>query len=98
MKGRLQDILRQECKKEGIEILGGLVGQDYVYMQLKCPARLAPAKISQLLKGRSSRLMQDENPHIKNDLRLRGSFWEEGYFCYSFGEKTEEDIQEIVGW
>ncbi|MDR2167596.1 MAG: IS200/IS605 family transposase [Clostridiales bacterium] len=98
IKKRLQEILRQDCKQEGIEILGGLVGKDYVYMRIKCPARLAPSKIAQLLKGRSSRLMQEEYPDIKNDLRLRGSLWNDGYLCYTFGEATEEDIREIIGW
>ncbi|GIO24194.1 hypothetical protein J11TS1_27750 [Oceanobacillus sp. J11TS1] len=48
----------------------------------------------QYLKGRSSRLLQDEFPELK---RYWGQhLWERGYFCSTVGTVTEEIIRNYI--
>ena len=73
----------------------GSVGKEHVHMLISCPTHIAPAKIVQYLKGRSSRLIQEEFPELKKrywgqHLRARG------YFCATVGAVTEEMIREYI--
>ncbi|WP_423201780.1 transposase [Edaphobacter modestus] len=38
---------------------------DHIHMLMSVPPQLAPAKLVQYLKGRSSRMLQDEFPQLK---------------------------------
>ena len=56
---------------------------------------MAPAKIVQYLKGRSSRLLQDEFPSLHK--RYWGQhLWGRGCFCGTVGAVTEEMIKKYV--
>jgi putative transposase len=64
-------------------------------MLISCPTSLAPSKIVQYLKGRSSRLIQDEFPELKK--RYWGQhLWARGYFCATVGSVTKETIQNYI--
>ena len=92
---RARDILRQGCEANGIVILKGSVGADHVHMLLSCPTDMAPSKIMQLLKGRSSKMLQDEFPELKK--RYWGQhMWARGYFCGTVGEVDEETIKAYI--
>lgn len=41
------------------------MGGNHVHLLLSCPPILAPSKIVQYLKGRSSRLLQEQFPELK---------------------------------
>lgn len=62
---RLRELIRQGCEARGITIVQGSIGKDHVHVLLSCPPSLAPSKIVQYLKGRSSRLLQEEYPELK---------------------------------
>ena len=92
---RTRDLLRQICLSRDIVIIKGSVGRDHVHMLISCPTRLSPAKIVQYLKGRSSRLLQEEFPHLKK--RYWGKhLWARGYFCATVGAVTEEIVKEYI--
>jgi putative transposase len=92
---RTRELIRQGCEARGITILQGSVGKDHIHLLLSCPPSLAPSKILQYLKGRSSRLLQDEFPELKK--RFWGQhLWERGYFCATVGTVTEEIIRNYI--
>ena len=92
---RARELLIQGCQARGITIIKGHVSKDHVHMLLSCPTDLAPSKIAQYLKGRSSRLIQDEFPELKK--RYWGQhLWARGYFCATSGTVTDEMIQEYI--
>jgi len=95
IKPRLQVILRQVCAERGVQILGGNIGTNHVYMKLDCPAHQPPADIVKRLKGRASKILRDEFPVLR-DLKLEGSLWEDGYFCHSFGNDDEELVRKYI--
>jgi putative transposase len=92
---RLRELLIQGCESRGITIVEGSVGKEHVHMLISCPTRIAPAKIVQYLKGRSSRLIQDEFPELKK--RYWGQhLWARGYFCAAVGTVTQEMIRGYI--
>jgi putative transposase len=92
---RARELIRQSCMSREITILKGHVAKDHVHLLLSCPPGLSPAKVVQYLKGRSSRLLQQEFSHLRK--RYWGKhLWARGYFCVSVGEATSEQIREYI--
>jgi len=64
-------------------------------MLVSCDPTIAPAKLVQYLKGRSSRKLQDEFPELRK--RYWGQhLWARGYFCASVGAVDEETIKKYI--
>ena len=92
---RLRELLIQGCTARGMTIIEGSIGKDHVHMLVSCPTNLAPSQIAQYLKGRSSRLIQDEFPELKK--RYWGQhLWARGYFCATVGSVTKETVQNYI--
>jgi putative transposase len=92
---RARELIRQSCMSRELKILKGDVGKDHGQLLVSCPPALSPAKIMQYLKGRSSRLLQQEFPHLKK--RYWGQpLWARGYFCATVGTVTTEQIREYI--
>ncbi len=92
---RLRELIRQGCEARKIKIIEGSVGKDHVHILLSCPPTMAPSKIVQYLKGRSSRMIQDEFPELKK--KYWGQhLWARGYFCATVGSVNEETIKKYI--
>lgn len=92
---RTRELLRQSCMSREIKILQGHVAKDHVHLLVSCPPTLSPAKVVQYLKGRSSRLLQQEFSHLKK--RYWGQHrWARGDFCARVGEASTEQIREYI--
>ena len=92
---RARELIRQSCMSRDIKILRGHVSKDHVHLLVSCPPSLSPAKVMQYLKGRSSKMLQDEFPHLKKRYWGR-HLWARGYFCATVGAVTEELIHEYI--
>jgi len=92
---RCRDLLIQDCESLDIEILKGVVSKDHVHMHIEYPSKLSVSWILKQLKGRSSRLLQNEFSHLKK--RYWGNhFWASGYGAWSTGNITDEMVQEYL--
>ena len=92
---RAREILKQGCEANGFVILKGSLSSDHVHMLSSCPTDVAPSKIMQILKGRSSRMLQEEFPELKK--KYWGQhMWGRGYFCGTVGEVDEETIRNYI--
>lgn len=92
---RARKLIRQGCEARGITIWQGSVRKDHIHLLLSCPPSMALSKILQYLKGRSSRLLQDEFLELKK--RYWGQhLWVRGYFCATVGTVTEEIIRNYI--
>lgn len=92
---RVRELIRQSCMSRDIKILKGHVAKDHIHLLVSCPPVLSPAKVMQYLKGRSSRLLQQEFSHLRK--RYWGQhLWARGYFCSTTGEITTAQIQEYI--
>jgi len=62
---RTRDLIRQSCEARELVIIRGAVSPDHVHMLVSAPAHLAPSKMVQFIKGRSSRRLQEEFPELR---------------------------------
>ena len=62
---RARELIRQSCMSRDVKILKGHIAKDHVHLLVSCPPSLSVAKIVQYVKGRSSRLLQEEFSHLK---------------------------------
>ena len=92
---RMRTIIREVCMSHDIKILKGVVGNNHIHLLLSTPPSMAPSKLVQLLKGKSSFKIQQEFPELKK--RYWGQhIWARGYFCASTGNITDELVKEYL--
>jgi len=99
MRGRVaeraRELTRQICAARDLAIVRGAISPDHVHMLLSAPPDLAPAKVVQYIKGRSSRLLQEEFAELRK--RYWGQhLWARGYFCATVGAVDEELIKRYI--
>lgn len=92
---RCRDLLRQTCNALDINIIKGVVSKDHIHMHLSYPPKLSISEIVKRLKGRSSRKLLQEFPHLKKRY-WGGHFWAIGYGSWSVGNITEEILQKYL--
>ena len=92
---RARELIRQSCMSRDIHILQGHVSVDHVHILVSSPPGLSAAKIIQYVKGRSSRMLQDEFSHLKKRYWGR-HLWARGYFCATVGTVMEEQIRDYI--
>lgn len=95
VKIRCRDLLVQVCDAEDVRILKGVVSKDHVHMHVEYPPRLAIAELVKRLKGRSSRILQLEYPHLQKRYWGR-HFWAIGYGAWSTGNITDEMVEQYL--
>ena len=92
---RARDLIRQSCQAREMVIVRGAVSPDHIHMLLSVPPHLAPSKVVQYLKGRSSRRLQEEFPELRK--KYWGQhLWARGYFCATVGAVDEKTIREYI--
>ena len=92
---RTRDIIRQVCEKFGVEIIRGNISPDHVHIFVSIPPQYSVSKIIQNIKGRSSRVLQQEFPSIRREYWGR-HFWGIGFFCVTSGNVTDEMIIKYI--
>ena len=91
----VRGLIRQICQGNDIEILAGHVRPDHVHLLLSVPPHLAPSRVMQAIKGKTSHHL------LMNRRKLREEFWgrhlwARGYFVCSSGNVTDEMIAEYI--
>ena len=99
LRGRVaergREVIRQICAAREVVVVRGAISPDHIHMLLSVPPGLAPAKVVQYIKGRSSRLLQREFPELGK--RYWGQhMWARGYFCATVGAVDEATIKEYI--
>jgi putative transposase len=92
---RCRELIIQICDAEDVKILKGVVSKDHVHMHIEYPPSKSVSELVRRLKGRTSRLLQQENPELQK--RYWGKhFWAIGYGAWSTGNITEELVSEYL--
>jgi len=90
---RLRKLIRQICVANDIQIIKGRVSKDHVHLYISYRPKLS--EMMRLLKGRSSRKIQQEFPQLSK--RYWGKhFWAIGYGAFSSGHVTDAMIREYL--
>jgi len=92
---RCRAVLIQICDSEDIRILKGVVSKDHVHMLLEYPPSKSLSDIVKRLKGRTSRMLQQEYPELEK--RYWGKhLWAIGYGAWSTGNISEQMVSEYL--
>jgi putative transposase len=92
---RARVLIRQICEARDATIIRGSISPDHIHMLVSVPPQLAPAKLVQYIKGRSSRLLQQEFSHLRK--RYWGQhLWARGYFCATVGAVDEATVKAYI--
>ena len=92
---RCRDLVVQICNAENVQILKGVVSKDHVHLHVEYPPSLSMSDLVKKLKGRTSRLLQQEFPSLGKQYWGR-HFWAVGYGVWSTGNITDEMVQEYL--
>lgn len=91
----VREYIRHVCMKREVAILKGHVGKDYIHLFVSYSPRIAPASLTQSIKGKSSSYLLQEHPFLQK--RYWGQrLWARGYFCASSGTVTDEVIKDYI--
>ena len=95
VKLRVREIIRQICQQHDLLIEQGHISKDHVHSLVSAPTHMSASQIMQKIKGRSSRMLQQEFPHLKK--RYWGQhIWACGYFCTTVGQVTDQMIRDYI--
>jgi putative transposase len=92
VKMRLETLIGQVAAELDCEILALEVMADHMHLFLSCPPTLAPCQIVFRVKGRSSRKLRQEFPH----LRRLPSLWTRSYFVGTAGNVSTDTIRHYI--
>ncbi len=92
---RCRDIIRQVCNVMDVQIIKGVVSKDHVHLHLSYPPKISISDLMRRIKGRSSKKLQEEFPHLKKQYWGR-HFWSIGYGAWSTGNITQKMIDEYL--
>ena len=92
---RCRTLVMQICDTEDVTILKGVVSKDHVHMHIEYPTRLAISDLVKRLKGRTSRLLQQEYPQLQKQYWGK-HFWAIGYGAWSTGNITDELVEKYL--
>ena len=92
---RVRAIVREECRKSGVDILQGHISPDHVHVMISLPPHVTISRLIQRMKGTSSYRLRGEFPHLRKRFWGR-HVWARGYFCRSSGNVTDEVIKAYI--
>ena len=92
---RIRELLRQICKANEVDIIKGHVSKDDIHLFVSVPPNISVSKLVQLLKGKSSYKMLQENRQLQKEFWGR-HLWARGYFVATSGNITDEAIIEYI--
>lgn len=89
---RLDGLIREVAAELDCTVLAVEIMPDHLHLFLSAPPTLAPNQIVRRIKGRSSRVLRQEFPHL---LRLP-SLWTRAYFVSTAGHVSSQTIQRYI--
>lgn len=92
---RVRDLIRQVCDSNDLQIIAGRVSKNHVHLYISYPPKLSVSEIMRRVKGRTSRKIQEEFPHLKKTYWGK-HFWAIGYGAFRAGNVTDEMIKEYL--
>ncbi len=82
-----EEIIRETCKELDIEVIDMAVNIDHVHLFIKYPPKYSVSGIAKRIKGRSSKLLRDRFPQLKE--WCPGHLWAPSCYHGSVGQGWE---------
>lgn len=90
---RLKTIINEVCNERRADILSLEVMPDHVHLLVEVDPQFGIHKLIKLVKGRSSRLLRQEFPHLKKRLP---SLWTNSYLVSTVGGASLAIIKQYI--
>jgi putative transposase len=90
---RLKEIVSQVVAEAGGEVIEVEVMPDHVHLLAEVPPTVPLSRLMQTLKGRSSRVLRQEFPHLRRRLPV---LWSPSWFCSTVGGAPLEVVRRYV--
>jgi putative transposase len=90
---RLKEIIREVCAERDAPIEAIETMPDHVHLLVVCDPQFGIHRLVKQIKGRSSRLLRAEFPHLKSRLP---TLWTNSYFVATTGGATLEIVKRYV--
>jgi len=88
---RLKMTFQEISERYEFEIDTMEVKDDHVHLFLSAPPRYSPARVVQIIKSISAKMVFKQFPEVKKEL-WGGEFWSDGYFVRSVGDKVTSEV------
>jgi putative transposase len=88
---RVKAVFQEIAERYEFEIDTMEVKDDHVHLFLSVPPRYSPARVVQIIKSISAKMVFKEFPGVKKEL-WGGEFWSDGYFVRSVGDKVTSEV------
>lgn len=92
VRDRLEELLKEVAEEKMVEILNLSINADHLHLFVSCYPQLPIHKLVKAFKGRSSRILRQEFPHL---LKLP-SLWTNSYFVSTAGHVSSKTIQQYI--
>lgn len=92
---RVRELIAQVAEEMGIKVVNGVISADHIHVFVEIPPHLSVSEFVKIAKGRSSRKVQIEFPHLKKEYWGR-HFWARGFFSSTSGNVTDEIINNYI--
>jgi len=89
---RLQALIYEVVAELGCAVIALEVMPDHIHLFLSATPTMAPDQIMFRIKGRTSRVLRQEFPH----LLTMPSMWTRSYFCSTAGQVASETIRQYI--
>jgi putative transposase len=90
---RLKEIIREVCAERDAPIGAIETMPDHVHLLVTCEPQYGIHRLVKQIKGRSSRLLRQEFPHLKSRLP---TLWTNSYFVATTGGATIDIVKRYV--
>ena len=92
---RLRGLLYEGCRMNRWWISKISIQEDHVHVLMQIQPKDSLAKVVQILKGATSRVIRKEYPELEEFL-WGDSFWADGYFAETVGKVEEEAVRKYI--
>jgi putative transposase len=89
----VEDLIREVCEARVWEIEALAVEEDHVHLFVSCPPSDAPAKVMNVLKRITARVLYEEFPRLRQS-HWGGKLWADGCYVGSAGDHVTSDLIE----
>jgi len=90
---RLKEIIQQVASEHNVEIIEMETNKDHIHILCEIDPQLGVNKFVKITKGRSSRILREEFPHLRSKLP---TLWSNSYFITTVGGAPLEVIKQYI--
>lgn len=94
LRAEIGKIIRELCKRKGVEIIEAEMCIDHVHMLIEIPPKFSVSEVMGYIKGKSSLMIFDKHANLKYKYGNR-NFWCRGYYVDTVG-KNKKKIEEYI--